>query len=326
MKKIFAAILFFFFLTAAMSIQSHASVLTFSVGSVGAALGDNVVMPIEVKNNPGFVSVSLVVFYDPSVLEILRISAPVTEMPLNSQFEMTRTPGVQWISFINPALTDWNGNGTLANIYFNIKKDAILGASSVILTFTEVPDGSPGNARGNMINNAATVSGFVTALSSTPPPTSPPPVLASPAPTPTPTPSAVPTITPEPIPETSPTPTPTPVPTPAPTKTPAPTPTPAQTQPPVQASPEVPEESPSVPSQLPFPNEPSPPSASPTTDPDNPDVDTAEPSDSEGTDAPNKTGGISSGTVILLVVIGVLAASLISCLAYIIIKKKEIDN
>jgi len=316
MKRLLTAVIFtLFFFMAAFPVRLHAGGLTFSVGSVGAATGDNVVVPINVSGNPGFVSASLVVYYDPNALEILRIEAPVAEMPLSPQFAHTTTPGVQWLSFINTGLVDWSGNGTLANIYFSIKPNAVLGANNVLLTFTDIPDGTPGNAVGGIINDAATVSGHVYALQASQSPTPAPSQPAAPtAPaesqTPTPTPVQIPQQPPTaPEPTKSPAPSApvnTPVPVQSPTPTPTPTPTPAQ-------SPASPSATPSLA-----------PSPSPSPAPGNADNGGSETPENGAADAQNDKG--TSGTAVFIAIIGVLAVALISCVAYIFLKKREIKN
>jgi len=313
MKKLFtSAFLISVLFLIIFPLRLHAAGLTFSAGSVGAAPGDNVVMPINVSGNPGFVSTSLVVYYDPNALEIMRIEAPVADMPLSPQFAHTATPGVQWISFINTNLTDWNGNGTLANIYFKIKPNAVPGANSVLLSFTDVPDGAPGNAGGGIINNAVTISGHVYALQASQSPTPAPP--EQPAQSAAPAESQSPAPTPVQIPQ-APSPTPEPTKAPAPSATPASTPTltPAPTQ---SQTPAQPSASPASPAPAPSP------SRSPA--PGNVDNGNSETPGNGETDARNEKG--PSGTAILIVIIGVLAAALISCVIYIFMKKRETGN
>lgn len=150
---------------------SAGNALTFTADSnVAAVRGGTVMIPITSTNNPGFAAVGFVVTYDPNVLEISSVSAPLTAMPLNSQFALTSTPGTQWIHLVNTSLTDWNGNGALVYMTFRIKSAAPLGLSSINLTFTSSPNGTPGNANGNILTNAVVVSGSVNVVNSTNPP------------------------------------------------------------------------------------------------------------------------------------------------------------
>jgi hypothetical protein len=169
MKKIFAAAMtLVLFITAGMTEQVFAAnELTFTVGSaVSATRGETVTVPITVSNNPGFAVAGLVVTYDPNVLEITGVTAPVAEMPLNSQFALTTVPGTQWIHFINTNLVDWSGDGVVANITFHVKQNAEAGRSAISLAFTGTPNGTPGNANGDILRNAVVVSGSVDVVDS----------------------------------------------------------------------------------------------------------------------------------------------------------------
>jgi len=137
--------------------------LTFSVGSIGnAARGETITIPITVSNNPGFAAVGLALTYDPEVLEIRNVSAPVAAMPLNSQFALTTTPGTQWIHLVNTNLVNWHGNGTVANITFYVKSNAVIGNSLINLTYTRSPDGTPSNANGTILSGTEVNSRNVT--------------------------------------------------------------------------------------------------------------------------------------------------------------------
>ena len=169
MKKIFAAALALAFMLI-MWIPTPlyaANGPTFSVGfNITAQRGGTITVPVTVSNNPGFTAVGLILTYDPDVLQITGVTAPVADMPLNSQFELTSVPGTQWIHFINSGLADWAGNGVVANIVFNIKPNAPTGTSPVSLAFTNLPDGRPGNIAGDILTGAATVSGSVNVTAS----------------------------------------------------------------------------------------------------------------------------------------------------------------
>jgi hypothetical protein len=109
-------------------------------------------------------SAGLVVTYDPNVLEIRNradVSAPVSAMPLNSQFALTATQGTQWVHLINTSLVNWSGNGVVVNITFHVKSNAPLGVSPVNLAFTGAPSGIPANVNGNILNDASALSGSV---------------------------------------------------------------------------------------------------------------------------------------------------------------------
>ena len=166
MKRILTVILFLLFVGIPVAV-SASNELTFAVDTnVSAEINGTVTIPIIVSNNPGFTAVGLVVMYDPNVLEIISVTAPVAAMPLSSQFALTTVPGTQWILLINDNLIDWQGNGVVANVMFNVKSDAPFGINAVNLAFTVIPDGTPGNMNGDILRTARTVSGSVNIIDS----------------------------------------------------------------------------------------------------------------------------------------------------------------
>jgi hypothetical protein len=186
-----ATIALLFILAAYIPLQAFANdELTFTVGSSASASGgETVIVPINVSGNPGFMVVGLVVTYDPNVLEITNVTAPVSAMPLNSQFALTTTPGTQWIHLINTNFTDWSGNGAVVNIAFNVKTTAAAGESPISLAFVNSPDGTPVTAAGNILRGARAISGKVNITSgATRGGTETPPPAISPTPSPAPTP------------------------------------------------------------------------------------------------------------------------------------------
>lgn len=171
MKKILTAALTMVFM---LSIGSRAAVLAssgsapvFSVDNgVTAPQGGTITVPISVSNNPGFAAAGLRLTYDPNVLEITGVSAPSSGMQLNSQFSLTSTPGTQWISLLNTNGDNWYGDGTVADVTFHVKSNAALRSSSVSLSFTSSPDGTPANANGTLLRNSQTYSGNVSVVDS----------------------------------------------------------------------------------------------------------------------------------------------------------------
>ena len=135
---------------------------TFAAGSlIAAERGGSVSVPVTVSGNPGFAAVSLVVTYDPAVVEVTGVTAPAAGMSINSHFALTTTPGAQWISLVNDAGEDWSGNGTVVNIIFYVLPTAPVGLSYIGLTFTSMPDGTPGNSAGDILTGSTTVSGSI---------------------------------------------------------------------------------------------------------------------------------------------------------------------
>jgi hypothetical protein len=146
---------------------------TFTINSnIPAVRGTTVTVPITVSNNPGFTAVGLVVSYNPDVLVIADVTAPVAAMPLNTQFTLTSNPGTQWVHLVNTGLVDWSGNGIVANISFHVIQTARLGTSPITITFTNTPDGTPGNSNSEILSDSTLISGSinVSAGDNTPPP------------------------------------------------------------------------------------------------------------------------------------------------------------
>ena len=155
MKRIFA---FVFSLALMMVVQGlfglYAASPTFQAGAnIPATRGTSVTVPITVSNNPGFAVAGLSLSYDPSVLSITSVTAPVSNMPLNQQFQLTTNPGTQWISFAS--LTDWAGSGVVANVTFSVNHAALTGTSNIGLSFTGMPDGTPVNSAGQTLGGMA---------------------------------------------------------------------------------------------------------------------------------------------------------------------------
>jgi hypothetical protein len=164
MKRIYAIAMAICLLMAArVPIQLYAADgLAFSLSYIGnVSRGETITIPINVSNNPGFSGVGLEMIYDPNVLEIRVVAAPVAAMPLNSQFALTSSPGIQWISLVNTIPENWHGNGIAANVTFYVKPTAAFGTSVINLKFTHSPDGTPINADEIKITDAVTISASI---------------------------------------------------------------------------------------------------------------------------------------------------------------------
>jgi hypothetical protein len=186
MKKIFATAVLItvcIYMTGSPVSLHAAGGFTFSLGSAEATPGETVTIPISVENNLGFAAVGLVVTYDPAALEIVRVTDIVPDMALNSQFALTTIPGVQWIHLVNTQLSDWRGDGTVAYITFNVQLAASVGSSTIRLTFTETPDGTPINANGNTLKGTVRTLGTTVNIKDASPA---PNLLSNPSPAPTP--------------------------------------------------------------------------------------------------------------------------------------------
>ena len=138
----------------ALPISLQAANPTFSINTnIPAPQDGSVTVPIVVSNNPGFAAAGLALTYDPNVLTITGVNAPVPNMPLNQQFQLTTTPGTQWISLAS--LNDFTGNGVVANVTFNVNPNVVAGTSNIGLNFTGTPDGVPVNSSGHAIGGVA---------------------------------------------------------------------------------------------------------------------------------------------------------------------------
>jgi len=163
------------------AIQAYAaSGLTFAVDSnVTGEKGGQITVPIRVSNNPGFSAVGLELTYNSNALELVDVRSASSGMPLSQYYQRTTTPGTQWISLVNDGVSDYTGNDTVVNVIFNVTSSAAAGQSNINLRFTSSPDGTPGNAAGNIIYNSSTVSGSVNITDSA---ATPPPAAATPPP------------------------------------------------------------------------------------------------------------------------------------------------
>jgi len=180
MKKVMTTVILIAVLYMITTVPLYASANegpTFSVGSnVQATRGGTVTVPISVSNNPGFTVAGLVITYDPGVIQVTGVTAPVSEMPLNTQFALTTSQGTQWIPLLNSSLTDWNGSGTVVNITFSVSSTAALDTSNITIAFIGSPDGTPANADGDVLRGSTVVSGSVnvvdngSSIINTPPP------------------------------------------------------------------------------------------------------------------------------------------------------------
>lgn len=139
-KKIIALILAICFcLTAAVT--AYAAAPSITVSSEEAERGQEVTVKVSLANNPGIVSMNLLVKYDTNVLEYKSAS-------INSKF--SNIPGAVAIPneaanktiYLNWTILSTDGkdctlNGTFAEIKFVVKADAAKGDSAIIVTYDE---------------------------------------------------------------------------------------------------------------------------------------------------------------------------------------------
>jgi hypothetical protein len=129
--------------------------------NVAAPVGDEVTMTVDVSSNPGFAKVGLVISYDPNVLELVSASAPQADMPLHSQYKMDSKQGAHVVQLMNTYMDDWDGEGTVVNLAFNVKSTAPNGVSPVTLAYASSSEGIPTNDVGDKLNSAVLVDGSV---------------------------------------------------------------------------------------------------------------------------------------------------------------------
>lgn len=103
----------------------------------------------------------MVVTYDTNVLEITNVTAAVAEMPLNAHSALTSNPGIQRVHLVDMNLSDWSGTGVIVNLTFNVRSDAPIGTSTIGLSFSGSPDGTPANREGTLLTGSAAFSGSV---------------------------------------------------------------------------------------------------------------------------------------------------------------------
>ena len=133
---------------------------TFTVGNTTAPRNGTATVPIRVSNNPGFAAVGLTVRYDPNLLQLTGATGPVVEMGI-PYFALSDNPGEQILLLINPQGDDWNGNGTVANLTFNVISPTE-DTTDITIEFNQAHNGWPTTTDGIRLYDTTTQPGRVT--------------------------------------------------------------------------------------------------------------------------------------------------------------------
>ncbi len=98
--------------------------LTFIVGNVTGAPGEEVSVPVEIAGNPGITFAQVIIGYDANALEIVNVEKLTLAGKPASSGPITANPiAITWAD----CLADTTENGVIANIIFKIKDDAAVG-------------------------------------------------------------------------------------------------------------------------------------------------------------------------------------------------------
>ena len=158
MKKVITGaiiIVLLFSLITPIPVSSNTG-LVFTTGTRNAARGTTVDVPISVTGNDetGFAGVAFIVTYDSSRITLQGTPQDlVPQLPIRDYVPNSQTnPGdgetriSQWIllgDYRTSATHNWNGNGEILNLRFNVLSNAQLGETPISLQFTERPGGRP---------------------------------------------------------------------------------------------------------------------------------------------------------------------------------------
>ena len=193
MKRFFILTLLILFL-ASMFIPIMGSAntggLTFSIGTVSAARGSSVAVPINVSNNTaGFAAVGLVVSYEADKMSFVSVVPSFTDLPVQPVTISTERVGdriFQWVLFADVVdmTTGFIRNDVkIADLNFSISPNAATGTSFIDLSWTPAPrEGSPVALNATHIAGAQAFGGNINITAAdgsnptpSPTPTPPPP-------------------------------------------------------------------------------------------------------------------------------------------------------
>lgn len=108
---------------------------TITVSSAEGYAGDEITVDVSLANNPGFVSMKLLVAYDAEVLELTNKAAGATFGTMAFSQTMDANPYIlNWVDAINP---DNMTNGAFATLTFKIKDGAAIGESAITVTYDQ---------------------------------------------------------------------------------------------------------------------------------------------------------------------------------------------
>lgn len=106
---------------------------TITVSTAEGYAGDEITVDVALANNPGFVSMKLLVEYDAEVLELTSKAPGATFGTMAFSQTMTEVPYIlNWVDSINP---DNKTNGSFATLTFKIKDGAAIGESAITVEY-----------------------------------------------------------------------------------------------------------------------------------------------------------------------------------------------
>jgi len=177
MKKILTVILIVTLMTALLAplqVSANPGITTFEIGSdIAAVRGNRVRVPVTVNNNVnGFAAVAFQITFDKNALSlenaVLRSASVNGDTPPRDVLDFSpahnikpQSDGTQWISIIDssPSLKDWDGEGLLMELIFDVIAPVNIDRTNVDMVFTPDPNGAPVNAQSGQPINSALVNG-----------------------------------------------------------------------------------------------------------------------------------------------------------------------
>lgn len=136
MKKILALCLTVMLLVAMVPVigASAADAALFSVDAVEGARGDEVTVTVSIAENPGLCTAQIMVGYDATALEVVKITPLMFAGAATSNGPTTANP--LKVTWSNP-LADTTETGAIATITFKIKEDAEYGTYALAVTSSQ---------------------------------------------------------------------------------------------------------------------------------------------------------------------------------------------
>lgn len=92
-----------------------------TVGTISAVVGDTVIVPVSISENPGIMAITISITYDSSVLEYVRFFRGTVV----KDYTVAAHPDKNLIRFVNCESSDKTNDGELINLQFKIKDNAM---------------------------------------------------------------------------------------------------------------------------------------------------------------------------------------------------------
>ena len=132
--------------------------VTFSVGKVTGAPGEEVSVPVSIDTNPGITFASLEIEYDATVLEVVKIETLIFAGKATSSGPATANPlKITWYD----GEVDTTETGAIANVIFKIKDDAAEGTYNFAVVGKQVLNANFANVPFATVNGSVTVATVV---------------------------------------------------------------------------------------------------------------------------------------------------------------------